>query len=95
MDIKMESGSMIRAKSKPRAKGRRKIIWPPVRANGMRKSGRAAVAAPRIKDQAERADLEMRPAIGIVKEPMTGMKIVRRTMSSVLIMRKNLKNYEE
>jgi len=62
--MKMESGSMIREKSSPRAKGRRKMSWPPVRAKGMRKSGRAAVTPPRMSDQAERADLEIRPAMG-------------------------------
>jgi hypothetical protein len=95
IDMKMESGSMIRAKSRPRARGRRKITCPPVRAKGIRKSGRAAVAPPRSRDQAERADLEMRPARGIVKEPITGIKIVRRTMSSVLIMKKVTRKYEE
>ena len=83
--MKIASGSMIRVKSRPRTEGYRRISSPPPRANGIRKRGRPAVTAPRIRDQAERADWEMRPASGMVSEPMIGIKIVRRTICSVLI----------
>jgi hypothetical protein len=51
----------------------------------MRRSGRNAVTAPRTTAQAERTDLPRRLASGIVREPTTGTKTVRRVMSSAFM----------
>jgi hypothetical protein len=51
----------------------------------MRRRARKAVAAPRRTDHAERADLEMRLASGMVNEPIMGMKIIRGTMRAIFI----------
>jgi hypothetical protein len=85
MDIKIDRGSMIRMKSRPRTKSIRRIVSPPRRASGMRRRARKAVAAPRRTDHAERADLEMRLASGMVNEPIMGMKIIRGTMRAIFI----------
>jgi hypothetical protein len=45
------------------------------------------VAAPRRTAQADRTDLERRPARGMVKEPMIGTKIVSRVIVSMFILK--------
>jgi hypothetical protein len=47
--------------------------------------GRSAVAPPRRTDQAERAFPEIKPASGIVNEPMIGTKTVSRVIVSMFI----------
>jgi hypothetical protein len=81
MDMKMESGSMMRMKSNPRMNCLRMMVSLPLKAVGRSKRGRSAVAAPIRTAQADRTDLEMRLASGIVKEPIIGTK----TVSSVIV----------
>jgi hypothetical protein len=56
----------------------------------MRNQGRTAVTPPRTTAQADRADREIRPAMGIVRDPMTGIKTVRRTRVSVFMRQKSI-----
>jgi hypothetical protein len=87
MDIKIESGSMMRIKSNPRINSFRMMVSPPRKAAGRRKRGRSAVAAPRRTAQADRTDFDIRAANGMVKEPIIGTKTVRSVNVSTFILK--------
>ena len=58
MDMKIDSGSMIRMKSSPRMNSFRRMVSPPAKAVGSRNMGRSVGArAPRTTAQADRAGL--------------------------------------
>jgi len=85
MDMKIESGSVTRMKSSPRARGYLEMVSPPPRATGMRVSGSTAVTAPSRTAQRERTDLDIRLARGMVKAPRIGTRTVRRVIVSVFM----------
>jgi hypothetical protein len=49
-----------------------------------------AVTPPRTTAQPDRAERGIRPAMGIVKDPMTGIKTVKRTRVSVFMRQKSI-----
>src|SRR4030042_6944233 len=89
-DIKTDNGSAMRVKSRPSTRAFLKTSCPPPRAKGIRNQGSTAVTPPRTMAQADRADREIRPALGIVKDPTTGIKTVKRTSVSVFMRQKSI-----
>lgn len=85
IDMKIESGSMTRIRSSPRARLLVQIISPPFNACGIRLRGKKAVTPPRRTDQNDLNLGETAPARGTNNEPKIGIKMVRRAMVSAFM----------